>query len=131
MKHVKNKSRIKDKETKDIYSGEASPYREWLDDKGDYNQDHEALEPKEANPDILGESEGLYYLRTDLNEEQMEQFKKALPLLSDKQKLVLQMVGYEGKTLENTAAILGISKGNVADLLNRARKIIIGKNKNF
>lgn len=125
MKHIKNRSRVKEQQRRKDYAGtEASPYGEWLDSKGDYNQEHQAVEPSEANPDVIQESEGLYYIQPIISEEQIEMIRKALPFLTDKQKQVLQLLGYEGKTLESVGAILGISKQAVLSILNRAREIV-------
>ncbi len=124
MKHSKDKSHVKEQKRHKKYNGEASPYRDWLDKRGDASQDHEAIEPAVANPDVLRESDGLYYWKSDLNEEQMAVVKASIPFLTEKQQQVLIYVGLEGKTLENTGAMMGISRGNVLDLLNRARKTI-------
>lgn len=121
MKHSKDKSRIREKNKHRKYNGESSPYRDWLDRQG---EEHEDFEPAIANPDVLEESDGLYYFKSDLNEEQMAIVIEAIPLLTEKQKQVLSYVGLEGKTLENCGAMMGISRGNVLDLLNRARKTI-------
>jgi RNA polymerase sigma factor (sigma-70 family) len=137
MKHIKNKKRISDKQYVKDYKGEESPYHQYMTnviaakDGAHKGGTKEYEEFPEANPDVLCESDGLWYIRTDVNEEQLEMVQKAISYLTDKQKIVLQMVGYEGKTLENVGAILGISKGNVADLLKRARKIIKSKCKNL
>ncbi len=124
MKHLKDKSRIRDQKRKKRFNGEASPYHNWLEVKGDYGQNHEALEPATANPDVLMESDGMYYWKADIDDDQMDVVKAAIPLLTEKQRQVLLYVGLEGKTLENCGAVMGISRGNVLDLLNRARKTI-------
>ncbi len=120
----KPRKRIDERKVKKDYKGEASPYNEWLERKGDYNQEHNAAIPINADQDIVAEEQGMYFIKSDINEDQMEKFKKALPLLTENQKLILQMAGYEGKTLANIGAMLGLSRGNVLDTLNRARKII-------
>ncbi len=135
MKHIKNASKIKDKQYVKDYKGEDSPYHQYMQNlvavKGGRGGTKEYEEFPAANPDVLCEADGLWAIKTDINEDQMDMFKRALPLLSEKQKQVLQLVGYEGKTLENTAAILKISRGNVLDLIKRARKIIKSQNKNI
>lgn len=123
-KQVKNRSRIKERDKEKNYNGESSPYREYLERLGDPNQDHDSNEPAEANPDVLDEKDGLWYIKRDIDEELLAKVLEATKELTHRQKQVLQMVGYEGKTIANVAAILNISRGNVSDLLNRARIII-------
>lgn len=131
MKHTKRRAYTREKTGFKDYGGrEASPYREWLEKTGDFNQDHEAHEPPEANPDILAETQGLYFHEPKIDENQMQQVKDAWKLLTDKQKQVLRLVGLEGKTYESCGAIMGISRGNVLDLIKRARKVITENNKN-
>lgn len=126
MKQNKNRSWIKEKKVKKDYAGtESSPYREWLETRGDHNQEHQADEPAQANPDILYESDALYFHMPFIDEDQVLAVKRAIPFLSKKQRIALQLVGLEGKTLENAGAIMGISRSNVYDLIERARKIII------
>lgn len=128
MKRNKNASRVKEKQVKKDYAGtEASPYQEWRE--GQAYKDWDDSEPKEANPDVLSEEEALYAYTPFIDEEQVDAVKAAIPLLSYKQRLALQLVGLEGKTMENAAIIMGISRGNVFDLIARARKIIL-KNQN-
>ena len=136
-KHVKKESRVKEIQVNKDYKGEASPYWEHLDNsvhrKGAIpaDGDLEFREPEQANPDKVAESEGLYYHEPFIDEDKLEQVRQAIPFLTKKQRMVLQMVGLEGKTMENCGALMGISRGNVADLLQRARKIIMQKSKNI
>lgn len=127
MKHSKSKSTTKVVIKRNKYSGEVSPYRDWLDEKGDYNQEHEAEEPIEANPDRLTENDSLYTHEVFLDPEQVQAVERAWPYLTKKQQQVLEMVGLEGKTLENAGAILGITKQGVFKILNKTRLIIITK----
>lgn len=121
-KQTKNSSRIREKKTDKDYAGtEASPYREWLDNRGDYNQEHEAAEPAEANPDVLPESAGLYH-QAETDDDRMDFVNAVIATLTDKQKEILRLCGNEGRTIENTAAILNISRGAVQTTLNRIRK---------
>lgn len=131
MRHTKKRNKTKEQQRSKDYTGETSPYWESLENKGDYHQDHGANEPMEANPDVIGEDQGIYYVKTDMDEDLMAQFKAALPFLTEKQKQVIQLLGYEGKTLASVGAIMNISRGNVMDILKRARKIIKQKRKNI
>lgn len=113
MKHTKQKSQTKEKNYSKDYAGtESSPYWDFL----------ENMNLKEKTD--IAESESLYYRDPSINEEQQEMVLKAWHLLTDRQKQALELVGLEGKTLENAGAIMGINKSNVLDLIKRARKII-------
>ncbi len=132
MKQNKNASRIREKQVKKDYAGtEASPYNEWVETRSTDGTNYTWSEPSQANPDILAEDQGLYYSQPTFSDERIEMIYKALPYLTDKQKMVLQLVGLEGKTLEHCGVIMGISRGNVLDILKRARKIIKSKSKNI
>ncbi len=121
-KHTKEKSETDEVQVKRDYAGkEASPYREWLDKKGDYNQEHASKEPKEANPDILDERKGLFY-QSPIDDDRLDAITAVMATLTEKQLEILRMCGNEGRTMENCAIILGISKGTVQRTLERIRK---------
>ena len=121
-KQVKNRSNIKEKQvSKDYSKGESSPYNEYLDKKGDYNQEHDASEPTEANPDRLSEDQGLYYKR-EMDDNRLDIIRAVMSSLTDKQREILRLCGNEGRTIENCAAILKISRGTVQKTLDRIRK---------
>lgn len=109
-------------------NNESSPYHDWQEKHGNYSQD-KSQEVVEANPDILAESDSLYVHEEYIDEEQEQLIKENWQNLTEKQKQIVRMIGLEGKTTANVAAILDISRGNVVDILNRARKIL-RKNKN-
>lgn len=106
-------------------ASEASPYNDWREAGGDVHQEHEAEELPEANPDILPEDAGIYYHEPEVDENQLDLIKQSWDKLTKKQQRVLQLVAYEGKTMESAGAILGISRHNVSDIIERARKIIL------
>lgn len=119
---IKNKANIKEKKVRKDYAGtEASPFREWLENKGDYNQEHDAQEPFEANPDGVAEEDGLYF-QQKVEDERLLLIAKVVESLTEKQKEILRLCGNEGRTIENTAAILGISRGAVQTTLKRIRE---------
>lgn len=121
MRHTKRRSYIKLKEVKKDYAGkEASPYWEDVEEKGDYNQDHGAKEVKEANPDVLPESAGLYY-QEPVEDPRLQQIKCVWDKLSPQEQQVLQMVGYEGRSLSNCAVKMGVSVSSVRTMLNRVK----------
>lgn len=119
----KQRSSVKEIKGKKDYAGtEASPYREFLGDKGDYNQEHDAYEPPEANPDVLPESASLWYQDPAvLDDPRLAVVKKEWGNLTMRQRDILQLCGYEGRTIENAAVKLGISKGTVQKTLERLR----------
>ncbi len=123
MKHQKNEKKIKEIKTKDKYKGELSPYNEWKDKKGDYNQQHEATDNVEANPDVLADTAALYYI-FPCNDSRIESIKERWNELTNQQQQVLQMLGYEGRSLDNCAVKMGITKSGVQSILQQARKKI-------
>ena len=128
MKHTKRKSIVKDKQYKKDYSGESSPYDDYMKSivciKNGHHGVKEYSEQKEANPDVLSEMDSLYAHEVYLDPEQVEMVEKTWPLLTSKQQQALTLVGLEGKTFENAAAIMGVARSNVFQLVDRARKII-------
>ncbi len=125
-KQTKESKKLRDKEYKVEYDGENSPYQEYMkgaphrsgNSIGEYN------EPPEANPDVLSEEDGLYYYKSTIDEELLDKVETTFSKLTDKQRLALQLVGYEGKTYENAGAIMGISGAAVFALVKRASEII-------
>jgi RNA polymerase sigma factor (sigma-70 family) len=121
-KHTKEKKGIRVEESHTNYAGtEKSPYREWLEDSGDYNQEHQAEEPAEANPDQVAESDGLYFQDT-CTDERLIAVNSVIDELTERQKLIVRMCGNEGRTIENCAATLRISRGTVQKTLDRVRE---------
>jgi DNA-directed RNA polymerase specialized sigma subunit len=126
MKHNKKQSVVKEKRSKKDYAGtEASPYQEWRDKIGDYNQEHESAEPPEANPDMLTEDSTLYAQIKSLNQDEWDQWERGKKFLTKKQLKIAEMVGFEGKTLENVAAITGTTVQNISQILKTIRKVIL------
>lgn len=120
-KHVKNKTYIKEKQVNKDYSlGNASPYREWAATHNDETNDHLQFEPIEANPDSVSEEKALYY-QAENTDDRLDDIATVLPTLTNIQKEILRMCGNEGRSMENCAAILGISKKAVRYALNSIR----------
>lgn len=121
-KHTKSTARLRDvKERKDYSLGEASPYRNWLERRGDYKQEHDANEPPQANPDSLSEENSIYY-QAPCEDPRLEIIQAVEQTLTEKQRQILRMCGNEGRTIESTAHILGISRGAVQTTLDRIRE---------
>lgn len=123
-KQTKEASQTREIEVHQDYAGtEASPYREWLERRGNYKQDKEKEEPKEANPDVLPESSGLYFTPENDYYEVIV-IKQMWDTFTPLEQEVLQMVGYEGRSYDNCAVKLGIKKGTVQTIIYRLRKKI-------
>ncbi len=119
---TKKRADTKERQFHKDYAGtEASPYREWLDTRGIYGNESDSREPKEANPDNLSEEQSLYY-QAQSEDPRLEIIQAVEKTLTDRQKEILRMCGNEGRTMENTAAILKISKGTVQKTLERIRQ---------
>ncbi len=122
--HTKQRSYIREKEVdKDYSKGNSSPYRDWVETQPlnlEHNP-HGQAEYAEANPDVLSEESGLYYQK-ECDDERLDLIERVTATLTDKQKEILHLCGNEGRTMENCAAILGISKGTVQKTLDRIRE---------
>lgn len=110
--------------TKKKYSGEASPYWDFI--KGRQRQSEgNPVEESIANPDVLAETDSLYNRPlTEVGNIQLEAIQEALPKLSQRQQDVLKLRGFEGYTEEETAMHLEISRLAVRNHLQRARNTI-------
>jgi len=106
---------------KDYAGTEQSPYREWVERHYHLESDGDPLEPVEANPDVLPEEAGLWHV-SPCEDGRMEMVKAVFKTLSPAQKKILVMIGLEGKTFENVAQTLGVSKGTVQKTMERIRK---------
>lgn len=127
MKHQKKAkvTKIKQKD-KDYSKREASPYWEFLDNGGEKGGSGalEFLEPSEANPDVLPESAGFWGGPKELTYEQedrLELIKAHMADLTELQRNVLMLVAMEGKTYSHAAAILGVTKGSIQEIIERLR----------
>src|SRR6266850_7714386 len=122
-KQTKEKSKIREKQVKKDYSkGNASPYREWADGFNNQSNTHGQYEVAEANPDILDETQGLYF-QMPCNNEKLDKLIKIIKNLSDKDRIILRMCGNEGRTMENCAQILKITKRQVQITIEKIRKL--------
>ena len=119
-KHTKQRSYIKEKQYSHDYAGtEKSPYGDWS--KTTYRDDTADSEPPQANPDMIDESKGLYY-QAPCEDPRLEIIQAVEQTLTERQREILRMCGNEGRTLENTAAILGISIRAVRTTLERIKE---------
>lgn len=126
MSHRKRyKKSLRETESRRQYSGEASPYWEFMQNHAPTSADGQPEENIFANPDLLGEDEHIYHRPlTQRGEFQFQVIRDALKDLSPQQQRVLQLHGFEGWTMKAVADELGISVSTVAVFLNRARKAL-------
>ena len=101
------------------YSGEKSAYWEWVRAHNPVDENGLVQEPFTANPDNLPELEPVE--RGTLNRRIMRAVVQAAKL-SVQEKRVLQAIGLNGRTEEETASLLNISRLNVRRCLLRAKK---------
>lgn len=127
MKHKygpKKDKQIRETQTKDRYSGEASPHWDFTRQQQKEN-DGQMLEHVLANADSLSEESSLYHRPlTEVGELQSEAIRQTWGKLSARQRQVLELYGSGGMTLERTAIHLGISRLAVRTQLKRAQEAI-------
>lgn len=113
------KTRVID--TKKKYNGEASPYWNWLREKGRVSPDGELREFEISNPDLLVDPKSEETSAQINTRAIMKQVLKEVKL-SRQEKAVLNCIGFQGFTEEKTADTLGISRLNVRRCFIRAQK---------
>ena len=127
MKKITRRKNIHARKSKQV----GSPYWQFLDKLANKNGERgangaiEFPEPPEANPDVLSEEEGIY--SRQLSDEavfRLDVIKEAMSQLSEQQQRILKLVGEQGRSFDEAATVLGVSKGTVQQQLNRARKKI-------
>ncbi len=126
-KHYEPKKRkpIEEITVKKDYSGEASPYWDFIGSHQPQSAEGNPTEDTLANPDVLDADASLYNRPlTDLGRLQMEAINDAMVDLTARQKQVMYMRGPEGFTEEDTARELGISRLAVRNHMARCREAI-------
>ena len=125
---------MKEIRTRKDYAGtEQSPYQEWASRHTFSNQGgdgfEDSWEPREANPDQLPESAGVWAV-PEMSEGMAEKYsviEDIWPTLTLRQREVLTLVGYEGKSFDETAKLLKISKGSVQKIVERVRECLTNR----
>jgi len=117
-KRKPNIHKIKVLRTKDAFKGERSPYHEWARNSdaiggGEFN------ERVEANPDVLPETENATPSIPQLL------MGEAIAHMQGRQKEVYLLTMREGKSLAETADILGIEKASAQVYKDRAVKFLM------
>lgn len=117
----RKRKNIREVDAKKSYSGEASPYWEFMaatTEKRTHGDD--IIEHPLANPDVLDSSASLYERPlTELGELQMEAVRQTVDRLSPQELRVYELLLRDGKTQEKTAELLGTTRRNVREALSR------------
>lgn len=103
--------------TKKTYSGEKSPYWEFLETHS-RRVDGGIVEDARANPDVLAD-EGEFI--SDAKADQFEVLEVLIQTATPKQRHILQLLS-EGRTYLQIAEALGIQLSTVQDAVERLRK---------
>lgn len=126
-KKFRQKKSLREIETKKNYSGEASPYWEFMEKRAQASQVDEGspIEDSIANPDVLSEDDHLYHrpLSED-GEFKFNLIREVMKELSPQQQIVLQLCGFDGLTLKEAAKEMGLKIPTVQVFLDRAREQI-------
>lgn len=101
--------------------GSRSPYWDWIENRTQ-SEDSRYNEPAEANPDMLDESAHLYFSKlTEGDNLKLDAVAAAWDILSTQEKMLLELCGYEGKTIEHASVITKLSRGAIQAYLLRAK----------
>jgi DNA-directed RNA polymerase specialized sigma24 family protein len=125
ISEVRQTQRLRVIETKCKYSGERSPYWDFLNAKQNTTDDGILQEQPRNNPDVLDERESVFFSSLGaLQEHQLEIVQEVTQELSEVQRKVLYFYGQLGWTEQETADELGITQQAVHDVLQRIRRRI-------
>jgi RNA polymerase sigma factor (sigma-70 family) len=114
---------IKEVDAKKNYSGEASPYWDFIADSQDQSsKENKINEDPLANPDVYSEEETLYARPLSADGEiRLQAIQETLADLTERQREILHLCGNLGLTEEAAAERLKITRDNVHMQLVRAR----------
>ena len=129
-KHIKQSKKLRDQNRTTDYDGEASPYNLFMKEvTRDGSGTTEYKEFPEANPDVLAESDSLYYVpEDDTKETKFQAIQETFADLTGQQQEIIKYI-QKGFELDEIATFLGVSKGSVYTQLGRARTKIKKKYK--
>lgn len=124
-KYRRVRKNIRELETRDMYSGERSPYWDFVTRVAKPNVESTAAEYVEdgfANPDMLSEEDSLYVSKlSDEGNDKINLIVRFFPLLSDKQQKALHMVGVQGLSVRQAASVMEVQPSTIQSLLKRAK----------
>lgn len=119
---------ISEKVTKKNYSGEKSPYWDFVNNRTSKlnhtpsDSQVRVIEDALANPDILSDDFAMYRRSlTECGELQLEAIETVLPTLTEQQQKAIELCGKNGHTEEMAATILGIKRRTLRTILARVR----------
>lgn len=116
----KSKS-VKEIGTNINYSGERSPYWDFLRKKRFKSENGEITEHVLANPDVLADDENLYGQPLSEDDElRLRVIRETIEQLSPQQKKAVELCGMDGLTLKEAAEQMGVKLATVQVLLKRA-----------
>lgn len=103
---------------------ERSPYNDYRERKGNFNQESDMAEPVQASLEGVSEEAGIFFNRSDevRDSKDYEKILKVLPKLTKRQREIIRIVGYEGRSFTECANTLGISKSTVQKTVERIRR---------
>jgi len=122
----KNKKRIEEIESRKKFNGEQSPYWNHIQRLKGHNKEGDMKESAVANPDILSEDDHIFHRPLSKKGEfQFQVIRNIVAELSSQQQKVLQLHGFDGLTLRETAKELELSVSNVHEIFERAKAKIL------
>lgn len=104
-------------------NGNTQSYERWIAYHAPKDEYGEAVEPSQANPDTLLESDGVYANSQPTPEQML--MGEAVEHLQGRQKQVYLMMMREGLSGAQAAMKLGISKWTARDYRDRANRFIV------
>jgi len=126
MKHRRIKKSIREIQTNINYSGERSPYWDFLSSHQHLDADGQMQEDSVANPDMLSENDCTFKKSFDEEKEfRIQIVKEIIPMLSTQQQKLLNLCGVEGLSLKDAAKKLNITSSTAQVFLQRARGKIL------
>lgn len=116
------------KETNVSYSGEKSPYWDWVDRYAPRSNDGERVELPNANPDVLSDDSSFWNLDEEENAENrkafLQKFAKLFNRLTRRQREIMFALELH-KTQKKAAEVLGISQKVVSTTLKTVQKKLL------
>lgn len=111
-------------ESKKDYRGETSPYWESVQERKSRSYDDKFHEDPAANPDMLGEDYRFDESISEGQQDQVELISDALDILTEKQRQVVELCGYNGSSINEAARQLQLDVKTVYEHLEAARRKI-------
>lgn len=114
--------------TRKKYSGESSPYWDWINNEANKNAGGKGRQFRDnvnetplANPDVMAESEGLKYQTDEATREIAELIREAMTELSPQERRAVELMA-EGKSFRDAAKKMNANLSTFRNYIMRARK---------